>query len=77
MSMKVRGRYDGRAIVPDEPLDLPQDQPIEIEVTVITPELVSVEAKQAAWERLTSRPVHGAHISEEALRRENIYEDRA
>lgn len=36
----------------------------------------SVEARQA-WERFVSRPLHGVNVPDEALRRENLYEERA
>lgn len=35
MSITIRGHFDGRAIVPDEPLDLPADQQVEIEVRLV------------------------------------------
>ena len=41
MSLTIRARFDGTVIVPDEPLDLPIDQPLELELTVPAPELLS------------------------------------
>jgi hypothetical protein len=32
MSMTIRAHFDGKVIVPDEPLELPVDQPLQIEV---------------------------------------------
>jgi hypothetical protein len=32
MSMTIRAHYDGKVLVPDEPVELPVDQPLEIEV---------------------------------------------
>lgn len=38
MSLTIRAHFDGTVIVPDEPLDLPIDQPLELELTVPAPE---------------------------------------
>ena len=70
MSMVIRMHFDGKVLVPDEPVDLPVDKPLKGEVTVIEPE------REAAWQRLKSRKVRGSSIPLEVLRRENLYEDR-
>jgi len=36
MSLTVRAHFDGKAIVPNEPLDLPQDRELEVEVRFVT-----------------------------------------
>jgi hypothetical protein len=78
MGIRVRAHYDGKAIILDEPVDLPVDEPIEAELHVLSREekAVQIERKLAAIERFSSRAVHGTNIPDEALRRENMYEDR-
>ncbi|MBI2843750.1 MAG: hypothetical protein HYX78_10155 [Armatimonadetes bacterium] len=71
MSIVIRAHFDGRVIVPDEPVDLPVNQPIELEVR----QGRSAE-REAAWQRLLSSRIEGLNISEESLERENLYEDR-
>lgn len=36
MTISIRAHYDGRVIVPDEPVDLPVDLPINVDVTTIS-----------------------------------------
>jgi len=35
--MTIKARYDGKVLVPDEPLDLPKDQRVEVEVRPLQP----------------------------------------
>ncbi len=35
MPLRVRAHFDGKSIVPNEPLDLPKDQELEIEVRIM------------------------------------------
>lgn len=76
MSIVIRAHYDGKTIVPDEPLSLPVDAPIKAELTLVEPEQKAADLARrlAAWERFGSRAVKGAHIPDEALRRDNMYE---
>lgn len=76
MSVKVRAHFDGKAIIPDEPVDLPVDKPLEAELTVLGQEPARSAAREAAWRELLSRRISGLKISDESLRRENLYEDR-
>lgn len=71
MSIVFKAHYDGTNIVPDEPVDLPVNQQLEVQINQgRTPE------REAAWQRLLSNRVAGLTISDESLRRENMYEDR-
>ncbi|MDO8589289.1 MAG: hypothetical protein Q7T82_19880 [Armatimonadota bacterium] len=76
MSLVIRVHYDGKTIVPDEPVDLPINQPMEAELRVPEAKLTPAEIKRrrAAMKRFASRAVKGANIPLEALRRENMYE---
>lgn len=78
MAIRIRAHYDGKTIVPDEPVDLPIDEPIEAELHVLSLEekAKKIERKLAAIDRISARAVCGANIPDEALRRENMYEDR-
>jgi hypothetical protein len=78
MSIRVRVHFDGKAIIPDEPVDLPVDEPIEADLHVLSREgkEQDIARRLAAIERIASRAVRGTNIPDEALRRENMYEDR-
>ena len=77
MVRRIRAHFDGRVIVPDEPLDLPLNQPLRVELTAETPENGSAKARVAqrlkALEAITGT-VAGPAIPDEALRRENLYD---
>jgi len=77
MAIKIRAHYDGKTIVPDEPLDLDVGEQVEITVQPVTvPQAArTIEERRAALKRIVSRAVP-ANIPLEALRRENMYEDR-
>lgn len=79
MTMTIRAHYDGKVIVPDEPVNWPVDQPLRISVE---PDPTSFKApaseeRMAAIDRIAARAVRGARIPDDALRRENLYDDRA
>jgi hypothetical protein len=78
MPVTIRAHFDGKVIVPDEPVDLPVDQPLQVELRLAEPEAasLSMEERRAALERFLSRPIHGLSIPDEALSRENLYEER-
>jgi len=67
MTLTIRARYDGRALIPEEPLNLPIGQPVELELRL--------PDADAAWEQLKATAVHGLNLPDEALRRENLYEE--
>jgi len=78
MSIKVRAHFDGKVIIPDEPVDLPVDQPLSAELEVITESDLQRIREDAlkAWEEFKANPLTGLSISDESLRRENLYEER-
>jgi predicted DNA-binding antitoxin AbrB/MazE fold protein len=82
MSLVIRAHYDGRVIVPDEPVDLPVGQPLEVELRLIPTEIersqdeLSIEERQRRLAQASGR-ISGPLIPLEALRRENLYEERA
>ena len=72
--MVIRVRFDGKVLIPEEPVDLPINEPLDFEY--IRPEPAwDPEKARAALRRLVSKAVD-ANIPLEALRRENLYEDR-
>ena len=81
MALTIRAHFDGRVIVPDEPVDLPVDQALEVELRPITYLAGSDYKKLSIAERLerlarATGCISGPTIPDEALRRENLYEER-
>ena len=84
MSLHIRAHFDGRVFVPDQPVDLPINQPLDLEVTsgkpngVANGEAVSPEAIQERLRKLREigGKFNGPVLSDEALRRENLYDER-
>ncbi len=81
MNKSIRAHFDGRVIVPDEPVDLPVNRPLEVRLESLAPESSATPGNGVA-ERLRSLArargcVRGPTIPLEALRRENLYDERA
>ena len=75
MAIVVRAHFDGKVIVPDEPVDLPVNEPLEFELKKVPDEPKwDPEEARAALRRIVSRAIPGLNIPDEALRRENMYE---
>lgn len=77
--VRFRAHYDGRVLVPEEPVDLPIGESLEVALVSTLPEPVPPDPgkQQAAIERLKARPIGGLAIPDDALRRESLYEERA
>ena len=76
MAMVIKAHYDGTNIVPDEPVDLPVNEPLELELRQPSAELVwDPDRVIAAIRRIAAR-AKPVGLPLEALRRENMYEDR-
>ena len=83
MAIVIRAHFDGKVIVPDEPVEIPVG-PLEVEIrlksgalpppgdALLSPE--EAERRLAAWDALDEHLVSGLNIPDEALRRENLYE---
>jgi hypothetical protein len=87
----IRAHFDGKHIVPDEPVVLPLGAPLDIEVRtsqIFSPEISKVMASAGNPKSASERLAHFAEFSArleqrhsvngipaEALRRENIYGD--
>lgn len=74
MSVKITVHFDGKVIVPDEPVDLPVNQPMEAELTIGKSKTGRSSVREAAWQRLKELQIAGLSIPDEALRRESLYE---
>ena len=86
--MTIRAHFNGTVIVPDEPLDLPVDAVLELEVkrtNGFSPKVAAaMEAARdpadtagrlAALSKFVAHSVEGADIPDEMLRREHLYGD--
>jgi len=80
MTVTIRAHYDGRVIVPEEPVDWPIDEPLEVELRSLpmdqdTWSALSIEERRRRLRAVAGR-IKGPVIADEALRRENLYEER-
>jgi hypothetical protein len=84
----IRAHFNGTVLVPDEPLDLPLDTVLELEVkrsNGVSPEVAAAmktardpadtARRLAALREFVAHGTQGASIPSEALRRENMYGD--
>ncbi len=81
MTKSIRAHFDGKVIVPDEPVDLPVNHPLEVRLESLGQELPATSGNGVA-ERLRALArargcVRGPTIPLEALRRENLYDEHA
>jgi len=77
MKTLIHARYNGKVLVPEEPLELEEGQ--RVTMLLVDPtqqtEGLSVEEKIAALKQFVEGGVHGVNLPLEALSRESIYED--
>jgi hypothetical protein len=79
MPNRFRAHFDGRVLVPDEPVSLPVNQAIELEVIAMhgaNGEPPANVAERLAALRALAGSIHRPPIPLEALRRENLYDER-
>lgn len=72
----IRAHYDGKAIVPDEPVDIPVNQPLHVELRVVSDDSDEPASPDDVWQQLLSRRIKGVVIPADRLKREDLYEDR-
>lgn len=72
MAMRIRAHYDGKNIIPEDPVDLPVNQSLEVELIVHHPKGRRPSARTVAWKRLLAGRVSEVRIPDEALRRESM-----
>ena len=76
MTHSFRAHFDGKVLIPDEPVEIPVGQPVQVQLTPATTQpAVSPEERRAAIDRLLSRPIKGLSIPDAALTREGLYSD--
>lgn len=77
MTLTFRAHFDGKVLVPDEPVQIPVDQPVHVQLVLAPTSVpaVSAEERRAAIDRLISRPIKGLNIPDAALTREGLYSD--
>lgn len=69
MERTIRAHYDGRVIIPDEPVDLPVNEPLEFDLRPSPACLPWNPVESAeAWEWMKAHPICGLSIPDEALR---------
>ena len=76
--MVLSAHYDGKVIVPDEPVDLPVGQSLVLTWQTADPSTVlpGQAERRRALEEFFELAVPGGSIPAEALSREYLYEDR-
>jgi hypothetical protein len=81
MALTIRAHFDGKTIVPDEPVDLPVNEPLEVELRPLVTkgelarEDLTLEEKLKRLAEISGQ-ISGPAIPAEALRREYLYEER-
>jgi len=85
MTETFRAHFDGTVLVPDEPVDLPLGEPLKIRLSRLSPTggpaIIDPMAGLTIEEKLerlraASGRIAGPEIPLEALRRENLYDER-
>ena len=82
MTLHIRAHFDGRVLVPDQPVDLPLNQPLELEVTAVAgdrngaADAAIIEERRRRL-RASSGVLPGPELSDAALRRDSMYDDRS
>jgi hypothetical protein len=75
MTVQVRAHFDGKVIVPDEPVELPLNQPLTLQISVTQVRQATEAELDAAFERLLAMRVPNANIPDQALASESLYAD--
>jgi hypothetical protein len=82
MTQTIRAHFDGKAIIPDEPVSLRPGEEVTVQINSVpqspngapTPEVIQERLRRI--DEFYGRPLLG-NLPPEALRRESIYDDRA
>jgi len=68
MSIIVRAHFDGNTIVPDTAIDLPADQPLEVEIRVLSPVEQAPKTPALGAFDIASQPFFGMWADREDMR---------
>jgi hypothetical protein len=79
MNRSIRAHFDGKVFIPDEPVDAPINQPLRLRIdsAASTNGLPTPAEQRRMLAHITGIISGGPAIDPEALRRENLYDDRA
>jgi hypothetical protein len=79
-SVIIKARFDGNTLIPEEQVDLPLNETLILEVRPKWMDARTPDPEKASevWEQYLKRVEarEGANLSDEVMRRENIYEER-
>lgn len=75
MTQTIKAHYDGRVIVPDEPVHLVDNQQVTVTIHPAVPEWTPerLAAQARAVDRILASPKSAANPPDEAFRREHMY----
>ena len=73
MTVQVKAHFDGKVIVPDEPVELPVNEPLTLQVSIDRVKQYSQAEVDAAFEELMAMRVPNANIPDQALTSESLY----
>jgi hypothetical protein len=70
MTVRIKAHFDGKTIVPDEPVDVPAGTAAVVEFSAAPPvfQMPSRQERRAALERIIGQSIKGVGIPLEALR---------
>ncbi|NQU11121.1 hypothetical protein HQ590_10050 [bacterium] len=78
--MTIRAHFDGTVIVPDEPVNLPANTALAVDIrpalTTGPADAATITRRLQGLKQFIAHGVRGATIPDEALRREHLYDDR-
>ena len=79
--MTIRAHFDGTVIVPEEPVNLPANTTLAVDIRpalAIGPaDAATIARRLEGLKQFVAHGVRGANIPDEALRRDHLYDDRA
>ncbi|MCS6948986.1 MAG: antitoxin family protein [bacterium] len=75
-SRVIEAEYDGKVLIPKEPLDLPVGARLQLSIHVQQDVEERLQRLRALWRYFEDNPVDAPSLDDEALRRENLYGDR-
>ena len=81
MVRRIRAHFDGRVIVPDEAVDLPVNQPLDLDVRQTPPAPNGLPDAGVIAERLqklarVTGTIAGPSLPDQAFAREHLYDER-
>lgn len=80
MTVRFKAHFDGTALIPDEPIELPTDRTLEAQVDIVPREHGDTTGVKIGWrakalEEFIARARNHPPVSLEAFGRDSLYED--